>query len=67
MRMRFGRFWGEVRVVSECNTIRVTPLLFVIRFVGLLFCHGGYALGIAIISAGRPSPADALVGVSANW
>lgn len=33
--------------MSECNTIRVTPLLFVIRFVGLLFCHGGYALGIA--------------------
>lgn len=22
MRMRFGRFWGEVRVVSECNTIQ---------------------------------------------
>lgn len=22
MRMRFGRFWREVRVVSECNTIQ---------------------------------------------
>ncbi len=25
MRMRFGRFWGEVRVVSECNTIQAYP------------------------------------------